>query len=124
TSCQERAAVAPGDTLVELLHRVHARTGRRADTLAEAAAQVQTPRPLSAASGAEEVLPAAALSAPAASDPPAGPPAPAPRPAAPWGAAGAPGRPAGGGAPPRALAGRAPPGGGGVGGGVRGGPPL
>jgi hypothetical protein len=46
-SCQERAAVAPGDNLVELLRCVHVRSGQPADTVAEGAAQVQTPAPLS-----------------------------------------------------------------------------
>jgi tRNA A-37 threonylcarbamoyl transferase component Bud32/DNA-binding beta-propeller fold protein YncE len=43
TSCQERAAVAPGDTLVALLRSVHARSCRGADTAVEPAAQVETP---------------------------------------------------------------------------------
>ena len=58
TSCQERAAAAPGDNLVELLRSVHARTGRRADTCADAAAQVQTPVP-SAAIAITDALPQA-----------------------------------------------------------------
>jgi WD40 repeat protein len=70
TSCQERAAVAPGDSLVELLRSVHARTGRGADTLAEAAAQVQTPVPLAAVALTDALVPALALSAPAESDRP------------------------------------------------------
>src|SRR5262249_57215031 len=45
TSCQQSAAVAPGDALVELLRSVHALTSRGADTLAEAAAPAQTPAP-------------------------------------------------------------------------------
>jgi serine/threonine protein kinase len=48
TSCQERAADAPGDNLVELVRRVGARTGRLADTFVDTAAQVQTPVLLSA----------------------------------------------------------------------------
>jgi WD40 repeat protein/serine/threonine protein kinase len=70
TSCQERAAVAPGDTLVELLRSVHARTGRGADTFADAAAHVQTPVLLSAVAQTAAHLPAVALSAPAAPDHP------------------------------------------------------
>ncbi len=38
SSCQERAAVAPADTLVELLRSVHARTSRGADTVVVAEA--------------------------------------------------------------------------------------
>jgi WD40 repeat protein len=68
SSCQERAAVAPGDALVELLRNVHARTSRGADTLVEAAAQAQTPVPLSAVAETEAPMSAVALSAPAASD--------------------------------------------------------
>jgi WD40 repeat protein len=68
TSCQERAAVAPSDTLVELLRRVHARTGRGADTPAEAAAQTHTPVLLSAVTGSDAHLPALSLSAPAELD--------------------------------------------------------
>jgi WD40 repeat protein len=68
TSCQERAAVAPGDTLVELLRSVHARTGRGADTLAEAAAQVQTPVPLAAVALTDAFAPAVDPSAPVESD--------------------------------------------------------
>jgi WD40 repeat protein/predicted Ser/Thr protein kinase len=44
SSCQERAAVAPADTLVELLRSVHAGTSRGADTAVEA--EEQTPSPL------------------------------------------------------------------------------
>src|SRR5437763_5874782 len=47
-TCQERAAAASGDTLVELLRRVHARATHRNDTVAEAAAQAPTPAPVSA----------------------------------------------------------------------------
>src|SRR6516165_7970823 len=61
TSCQERAAVAPGDSLVELLRRVDARADRGADTFAEAAAQVQTPTPLAAVAETEGLAPAVAL---------------------------------------------------------------
>jgi len=43
TSCQERAAVAPDDTLVELLRRVHS---RGADTFVEPTVQLETPVPL------------------------------------------------------------------------------
>src|SRR5262249_38262841 len=52
---------------IELLRSVHARTGRGADTVAEAAAQVQTPVPLSAVAETDALLPAVALCAPAAS---------------------------------------------------------
>jgi WD40 repeat protein len=44
TSCQERAAVAPGDALVELLRSVHARPAAAADTVTEAP-QAHTPTP-------------------------------------------------------------------------------
>ena len=67
TSCQERAAVAPGDAFFELLRSVHARTGRGADTVAEAAAQVQTPVPLSAVAVTDAIAPADAPPATAAS---------------------------------------------------------
>jgi serine/threonine protein kinase len=70
TSCQERAAVAPGDGLVELLRSVHARTSRGADTFAEAAAQVQTPVRLAAVAVTDALGPAVAPSAPGASDRP------------------------------------------------------
>jgi WD40 repeat protein/serine/threonine protein kinase len=59
TSCQERAAIAPGDTLVELLRRVHARAGRWTCTFVEAAAYVETPIP--SASPDEGITPASAL---------------------------------------------------------------
>src|SRR6516162_3156236 len=68
TSCQERAAVAPADYLVELVRRVGARTGGRADTFVDAAAQVQTPVPPSAVALTDAILPAVALAAPAESD--------------------------------------------------------
>jgi WD40 repeat protein len=68
TSCQESAAVAPGDTLVELLRRVYARASRRADTFVEAAAQVQTPLLLSAVAVTDALTPPVAPSAPAESD--------------------------------------------------------
>jgi serine/threonine protein kinase/WD40 repeat protein len=61
TSCQERAAVAPGDSLVELLRRVDARADRGADTFVEAAAHVQTPVPLAAVAETEGLAPAVAL---------------------------------------------------------------
>jgi anti-sigma factor ChrR (cupin superfamily) len=35
-SCQERAAAAPGDSFLQLVCRVHARTGRQAETVTEA----------------------------------------------------------------------------------------
>jgi hypothetical protein len=66
-SCQERAAVAPGDALVELLRSAHARTSRGADTFVEAAAQAQTPGPLVALAVTDALAQDAALSAPAAS---------------------------------------------------------
>jgi WD40 repeat protein len=50
-SCQERAAVVPGDSFVKLLCSAHAHTGRQPDTVTEGAAQVPTPRPLSIAAG-------------------------------------------------------------------------
>lgn len=53
-SCQERAAVAPSDTLVELLRRIHARKGRGTDT----AAQVQTPVLLSVVAETDALAPA------------------------------------------------------------------
>jgi WD40 repeat protein/serine/threonine protein kinase len=56
TSCQERAAVAPGDNLVELVRRVRPRTGRRADTFVDTAAQVQTPVPLSAVAETDALM--------------------------------------------------------------------
>ncbi len=46
--CQQRAAGASGDTLVQLLRRVHAQAARRTDTVAEAAAPAQTPAPVPA----------------------------------------------------------------------------
>jgi serine/threonine protein kinase len=68
TSCQERAAVAPGDSFVELIRRVHARTNRGADTFAETAAQAQTPVLLSAVAETDALLPVVAPSASAESD--------------------------------------------------------
>jgi eukaryotic-like serine/threonine-protein kinase len=45
-TCQERAAAASGDTLVELLRRAHAQMGRRTDTVAEVArVQISAPVP-------------------------------------------------------------------------------
>jgi WD40 repeat protein len=67
TSCQERAAVAPADNLVELVRRVGARTGGRADTFVEAAAQVQTPVLFAAVAGTEALAPAVAPAAPSES---------------------------------------------------------
>src|SRR5438105_11338928 len=57
-SCQERAAAASGDTLVELLRRVHTQLGRRSDTVAEAT-EAETPGPVPV--GAEESTQAPAL---------------------------------------------------------------
>jgi tRNA A-37 threonylcarbamoyl transferase component Bud32 len=45
-TCQERAAGASGDNLVELLRRVHAQAAHRNDTVAEVAAQAHTPAPV------------------------------------------------------------------------------
>ena len=70
TSCQERAANAPGDNLVELVRRVRPRTGRRADTFVDTAAQVQTPVLLSAVAETDALMLAVAPSAPAESDRP------------------------------------------------------
>jgi serine/threonine protein kinase len=64
TSCQERAAAAPGDALVELLRSVHARTSRGGDTFAETAAQVQTPGPLVTLALTDAFASALAVSAP------------------------------------------------------------
>ncbi len=44
-SCQERAAVAPGDTLVQLLRCAHARTAPHADTATEALLPTWPPGP-------------------------------------------------------------------------------
>ena len=62
-ACQERAAGASGDTLVELLRRVHAQTVHRNDTVAESAAQVQTPAPVPAHTEALALPPAAQTNA-------------------------------------------------------------
>src|SRR6516165_1122273 len=70
TACQECAAVAPADNLVELVRRVGARTGRRADTFVDTAAQVQTPVLLSAVAETDALMLAVAPSAPAESDRP------------------------------------------------------
>jgi WD40 repeat protein/tRNA A-37 threonylcarbamoyl transferase component Bud32 len=67
-SCQERAAVAPGDTLVELLRRVHARTGRGADTFVQTAARVETPVSSAAVDESVPLASAVAPSTPAESD--------------------------------------------------------
>jgi WD40 repeat protein len=61
TSCQERAAVAPGDSLVELLRRLDARAERGADIFVDTAAQVETPAPLVAVAETEGLAPAVAL---------------------------------------------------------------
>jgi hypothetical protein len=73
TSCQERAAVAPGDFFVQLLCSVHARTSRGADTFVDAAALVQTPVPHSAVAGTEGLAQAVAPSAPSESGGPKAP---------------------------------------------------
>jgi hypothetical protein len=70
TSCQERAALAPCDVFIELLRGAHARTGRGAETVAEAAARGETPAPLPAAAETDALLAAVAQSAPVASDRP------------------------------------------------------
>ena len=64
-ACQECAAVAPADNLVELVRRVGARTGRRADTFVDTAAQVQAPAPLPALAETEGLASAVAPSGPA-----------------------------------------------------------
>jgi tRNA A-37 threonylcarbamoyl transferase component Bud32 len=68
TACQERAAVAPGDALVELLRCAHARTGHPVDTVSEAVAQAQTPAPLPADVVAVRPAPTVTMAAPAGSD--------------------------------------------------------
>src|SRR5260370_37962071 len=65
TSCQERAAVVPGDTLIELLRCAHARTGHPSDTFKEVAAPGQTPAPVAAALKTVTLGPAVAPLAPA-----------------------------------------------------------
>jgi WD40 repeat protein len=67
TSCQERAANAPGDRFVELLRSTYALTSRGAETFMEAAAQVQTPVLFAAVAGTEALAPAVAPAAPAES---------------------------------------------------------
>jgi len=57
STCQERAAAASGDTLVELLRRVHTQMGRRTDIVTEVA-RMATPVPVPA--GAEDATPAPA----------------------------------------------------------------
>jgi hypothetical protein len=59
TSCQERAAVAPDDTLLELLRSAHTYTSRGAETFVEPAAQMHTPVVLSAVAETEGLAPAA-----------------------------------------------------------------
>ena len=68
-SCQERAAVAPGDTLVELLRRVHARAGRAAETFVA----VETPVPSVAGNERGPLASVVAPSTPAESDRPEAP---------------------------------------------------
>ena len=68
TSCQERAAVAPDDSFVELVRSVHAGMAGGADTVLVAGAQSQTPVPPEAVVKTDALLPAVALSAPAESD--------------------------------------------------------
>jgi WD40 repeat protein len=62
--CQERAATAPGDPFVELLRRVHGGTGPGTATVAETAAEVQTPAPSARAAQTVTLAPAIAPSAP------------------------------------------------------------
>jgi WD40 repeat protein len=71
TSCQERAAVAPDDTLVELLRSVHTRTSCGAATFVETDDQLQTPVALSVVAETEALVPAASdrLEAPEAVPP-------------------------------------------------------
>jgi hypothetical protein len=73
TSCQERAATAPGDSFIELLRSAYARTCGGADTFAEAAAQVQTPVLFAAVAWTEALAPAVAPAAPAESGRPENP---------------------------------------------------
>jgi WD40 repeat protein/serine/threonine protein kinase len=61
TSCQERAAIAPGDSFVELVRSVRVHTSQEADTFVEAAAQVQTPTPLAPVAETEGLAPVVAL---------------------------------------------------------------
>jgi hypothetical protein len=70
TSCQLRAAAAPGDTLVELVRCVHTRSSRGADTVTEAVAQLQTPAPLAVDSETGTLTPSVAPCAPAEPDRP------------------------------------------------------
>jgi WD40 repeat protein/anti-sigma factor RsiW len=60
TSCQERAATAPGDSFVELVRSV-----REAEPFVEPVAQGQTPAPLPALAETEVLAPASASSGPA-----------------------------------------------------------
>src|SRR3954467_9539001 len=69
TSCQERAAVAPGDSLIDLLRCAHARTVHQADTVTEAA-QGKIPAPFAGDVTAVLLGPPGALAAPAESDRP------------------------------------------------------
>src|SRR5262249_50994036 len=56
-ACQERAATASGDSLVELLRRVHARTAEQTGTVSQAGAPGQTaPTVPPAAPGGVETL--------------------------------------------------------------------
>src|SRR4051812_12429168 len=64
SACQERAAVAPGDAVIDLLRSPHARTGRKPDTVAEAAAQLYTTAPLTASPEAVTLTPAPTPAAP------------------------------------------------------------
>jgi WD40 repeat protein len=68
-SCQESAAVAPDDTLLQLLRRAHARMDQAADTVA--AAPVQTPAPHAAPAEVVTFVLPAPLAAPAEADDPA-----------------------------------------------------
>jgi hypothetical protein len=69
-SCQEHAAVAPGDSFLQLVCRVHARTGRQAETVTEVA-QGPTPEPLAAVAAQTDTIAPAVLPAVTAPTPPA-----------------------------------------------------
>jgi WD40 repeat protein len=72
TSCQERAAVAPSDSLIQLLRCAHARAGCQAETVTEPAGRLQTPASQAAAAEAVTLAPADVPAAPAAPDRPDG----------------------------------------------------
>jgi WD40 repeat protein len=68
TSCQERAANAPGDNFVELLRSALVCTSRGTDTFVDAASQMQTPLPLEAVAVTDAPAPTIAPSTPGESD--------------------------------------------------------